>query len=112
MDLRAGAEGLDLYKGLRSVILRYFNAGAQTSRAASANGTSLRPMRSRSPSMRHLGGARASGLRHDYDTRDGTCVRDYIHVLDLADAHVRAVDYLLEGGESVALISGPAPVTG
>jgi UDP-glucose 4-epimerase len=41
-----------------------------------------------------------------YVTRDGTCVRDYIHVLDLADAHVRAVEYLLHGGESVALNLG------
>jgi UDP-glucose 4-epimerase len=38
----------------------------------------------------------------DYDTRDGTCVRDYVHVLDLADAHVRAVERLLDGGESLA----------
>ena len=37
----------------------------------------------------------------DYPTPDGTCVRDYIHVLDLADAHVRAVDYLCEGGDSL-----------
>jgi UDP-glucose-4-epimerase GalE len=39
----------------------------------------------------------------DYDTLDGTCVRDYIHVSDIADAHVRALDYLLEGGDSCAL---------
>ena len=32
-----------------------------------------------------------------YDTEDGTCVRDYIHVLDLADAHIRALEYLLAG---------------
>jgi UDP-glucose 4-epimerase len=38
----------------------------------------------------------------DYGTRDGTCVRDYVHVLDLADAHVRAVERLLGGGESLA----------
>ncbi|MOA35553.1 UDP-glucose 4-epimerase [compost metagenome] len=37
---------------------------------------------------------------NDYDTPDGTCVRDYIHVSDLADAHLRAVDYLTSGGES------------
>ena len=36
----------------------------------------------------------------DYDTPDGTCVRDYIHVNDLADAHVLGLKYLLEGGES------------
>ena len=36
----------------------------------------------------------------DYPTPDGTCLRDYIHVLDLADAHVLAVDYLRKGGDS------------
>jgi UDP-glucose 4-epimerase len=38
----------------------------------------------------------------DYETRDGTCLRDYVHVLDLADAHVRAIERLLGGGESLA----------
>jgi UDP-glucose 4-epimerase len=36
----------------------------------------------------------------DYDTPDGTCIRDYIHVSDLADAHILALDYLKRGGES------------
>ena len=36
----------------------------------------------------------------DYDTDDGTCVRDYIHVLDIADAHISVSDYLSDGGES------------
>jgi UDP-glucose-4-epimerase GalE len=38
----------------------------------------------------------------DYDTPDGTCVRDYVHVVDIADAHLRALDYLLAKGESCA----------
>jgi UDP-glucose 4-epimerase len=38
----------------------------------------------------------------DWDTRDGTCLRDYVHVLDLADAHVRAIERLLSGGGSLA----------
>ncbi len=42
----------------------------------------------------------------DYDTSDGTAVRDYIHVEDLADAHVRAVEYLSEGGSSAAFNLG------
>ena len=42
----------------------------------------------------------------DYPTRDGTCVRDYIHTLDLAHAHVRGLDYLLAGGESGAFNLG------
>jgi UDP-glucose 4-epimerase len=36
-------------------------------------------------------------------TPDGTCIRDYIHVLDIADAHVRAIDYLMGGGESCSI---------
>ena len=39
----------------------------------------------------------------DYETADGNCIRDYIHVVDIADAHVRALDYLLSGGSSCAL---------
>jgi UDP-glucose 4-epimerase len=42
----------------------------------------------------------------DYPTRDGTCVRDYIHVSDLADAHVLALEYLLNGGNPVAVNLG------
>lgn len=42
----------------------------------------------------------------DYDTPDGTGVRDYIHVEDLADAHLRALDYLRDGGESTTLNCG------
>ena len=34
----------------------------------------------------------------DYDTTDGTCIRDYVHVLDIAEAHVSALEYLLRGG--------------
>jgi UDP-glucose 4-epimerase len=40
---------------------------------------------------------------NDYDTADGSCVRDYIHVSDIADAHVQALEYLLNGGNSCAL---------
>ena len=36
----------------------------------------------------------------DYNTKDGTCIRDYIHVSDLADAHILAMEYLLKGGEN------------
>jgi len=42
----------------------------------------------------------------DYPTADGTCIRDYIHVTDLAVAHVRALDYLILGGASAALNLG------
>jgi UDP-glucose-4-epimerase GalE len=42
----------------------------------------------------------------DYDTPDGTCIRDYIHVNDLAQAHIQALEYLLEGGPSDAFNVG------
>ena len=42
----------------------------------------------------------------DYDTRDGTCIRDYIHVDDLAKSHVMALDYMAGGGESQILNCG------
>lgn len=42
----------------------------------------------------------------DYDTPDGTCLRDYIHVIDLADAHVLALEYLRKGGKSAAFNLG------
>ncbi|HXH29479.1 MAG TPA: UDP-glucose 4-epimerase GalE [Bacteriovoracaceae bacterium] len=42
----------------------------------------------------------------DYETPDGTCVRDYIHVTDLADAHVKALEYLAAGGKSEVLNCG------
>lgn len=42
----------------------------------------------------------------DYPTNDGTCVRDYIHVTDLADAHVKALEFLAKGGESQVLNCG------
>ena len=42
----------------------------------------------------------------DYDTPDGTCIRDYIHVMDLADAHWLALEYLAAGGQSAAFNLG------
>jgi UDP-glucose 4-epimerase len=42
----------------------------------------------------------------DYDTADDTCIRDYIHVSDIADAHIRALEYLLSGGPSCVTQSG------
>ncbi|TVQ17684.1 MAG: UDP-glucose 4-epimerase GalE [Leptolyngbya sp. DLM2.Bin15] len=91
----------DVAHGLKSVCFRYFNASG-----AHPNGrlgedhdpeTHLIPLvlltaMGKRPAIAIFG--------TDYPTPDGTCIRDYVHVCDLADAHVRGVDYLLRGGTS------------
>ena len=87
--------------GLKSVSLRYFNASG-----ADADGllgerhdpeTHLIPLalRATSPTKTAL-----IIFGNDYDTKDGTCVRDYVHVMDLCEAHLLAIEHLLSGGES------------
>lgn len=88
-------------KGLGYVSLRYFNvAGAHESGQLKENHnpeTHLIPI-----ILEVANGSRPEigVFGHDYDTPDGTCIRDYIHVVDLADAHIRAMQYLLDGGEN------------
>jgi len=97
----------DKYTGFRSVVLRYFNAAGADFEGRI--GEWHQPETHAIPLAIDAALGRREGFRvfgTDYETRDGTCVRDYIHVLDLADAHVRAVEHLLRGGESVALNLG------
>lgn len=91
----------DKAHGLKYVSLRYFNAcGAHESGMigeAHNPETHLIPLILQVP----LGKREAiSVFGNDYDTKDGTCIRDYIHVTDLAQAHILAVKYLLEGNDS------------
>ena len=86
---------------LKYVSLRYFNAcGAHVSGKigeAHSPETHLIPLILQVP----LGQREyISIFGDDYDTSDGTCIRDYIHVTDLAQAHILAVDYLMKGNES------------
>ena len=87
--------------GLRYVALRYFNAcGAHPSGAigeAHNPETHLVPIILQVPNGQREA---VSVFGDDYPTRDGTCVRDYIHVTDLAQAHILALDYLLQGGKN------------
>ena len=86
---------------LKYVSLRYFNAcGAHYSGnigEAHNPETHLIPIVLQVPNGQR---EHVNIFGEDYNTKDGTCVRDYIHVTDLAQAHILAVDYLLNGGES------------
>lgn len=91
----------DVAHGIKSISLRYFNAaGAHQSGLI---GEDHRPETHLVPIVLEAAlGKRPhiSVFGDDYDTPDGTCIRDYIHVSDLADAHVLAVDRLRSGADS------------
>lgn len=87
--------------GMRYVSLRYFNAcGAHVSGNIGEDHnpeTHLIPIILQVPNGKREA---VSIYGDDYDTKDGTCIRDYIHVTDLAQAHILAVEYLSRGGKS------------
>lgn len=93
--------------GLRSVALRYFNAagasldntiGAYRKKPFHLIPVALEAIIGTRPELQIFGS--------DYPTPDGTAVRDYIHVVDLANAHVSALEYLLNGGGTTSLNLG------
>jgi UDP-glucose 4-epimerase len=97
----------DRIHGLRSARLRYFNAAGASGEAAigedwnqSANllPQVMRAALEKGPKLRVFG--------TDYSTADGTCIRDYIHVDDLADAHVKALQYLEREDRSLTVNLG------
>ncbi len=87
--------------GLRSVALRYFNAAGADAQGEIGEAhdpeTHLIPLVLDAASGRR---ANVTIYGADYDTPDGTCIRDYIHVSDLAEAHVKALDALCAGSPS------------
>jgi UDP-glucose 4-epimerase len=95
----------DVAHGLKFVALRYFNAAGATERLGELH----EPESHLVPNVLLA----ASGARVqlevygvDYPTPDGTAVRDYVHVTDLADAHILALEYLKSGGKSEFLNLG------
>ena len=97
----------DAAYGIKFAHLRYFNAagaaaeegiGERHEPESHALPLALFTLLGRRDSFKIYGGG--------YETRDGSCLRDYVHVLDLAEAHVRAVERLLGGGESLAVNLG------
>ena len=87
--------------GLRYVALRYFNAcGAHPSGVI---GEAHNPETHLIPLILQVANNKRQKISifgDDYNTHDGTCIRDYIHVSDLAQAHILALDYLLGGGQN------------
>lgn len=97
----------DQLKGIKFVSLRYFNAVGYDEdgdiRGLEENPQNLLPI------VMEVATGKREKLKifgDDYDTRDGTCIRDYIHVTDLGDAHARALQYLEKGGDSQILNLG------
>jgi UDP-glucose 4-epimerase len=94
--------------GLRYAALRYFNASG-----ADPDAPHLGERHSPETHLIPIVLEAARGVRphvtvfgRDYPTPDGTCLRDYVHVLDLCDAHLAALEYLAQGGESSAFNLG------
>ena len=108
-------EAYDRAYGLRAVRLRYFNAAGADESGETGElhdpETHLIPLALAASTTK---GRELQIFGTDYPTADGTCIRDYIHVNDLADAHVRALQYLerngekdgKDGGDSLALNLG------
>ena len=97
----------DKLKGLRFAALRYFNAAGYDPdgeiRGLEQNPANLLPR------VMEVAAGMKPGMKvfgTDYDTRDGTCIRDYVHVTDLARAHVMALDYIAKNDKSLALNLG------
>lgn len=91
--------------GLRFVSLRYFNAAGATA----TRGEHHDPETHLIPIVLSVAAGELACVPvfgHDYETPDGTCIRDYVHVSDLGTAHITALNYLAGGGASVSLNLG------
>ena len=97
----------DKLKGMRFAALRYFNAAGYDPdgeiRGLEQNPQNLLPR------VMEVAAGMKEGMKvfgNDYDTRDGTCIRDYVHVTDLARAHVMALDYITKNDKSLTVNLG------
>lgn len=99
----------DKLKGLKFASLRYFNAAGYDVNG-NIKGLEQNPQNLLPRIMEVAIGTRKElkVFGTDYETRDGTCIRDYIHVTDLAIAHVKALDYIVKNKKSLKLNLGTA----
>ena len=97
----------DRLKGLRFACLRYFNAAGYDPKGR-ISGLEQNPANLIPVVMEAACGMRKelSVFGNDYDTRDGTCIRDYIHVSDLASGHLLALDYICKNDRSLTVNLG------
>lgn len=87
--------------GMKYVALRYFNAAG--AHATGEIGEAHNPESHLIPLILQVSNGKREQINifgDDYPTHDGTCIRDYIHITDLADAHIKALEYLKNGGKS------------
>ena len=100
-------EWYDRLKGMKYASIRYFNAAGYDVQGR-IQGLEMNPENLLPIVMETASGVR-EGMKvfgDDYPTRDGTCIRDYVHVNDLAAAHVTAFEYLIEKKESLSVNLG------
>lgn len=97
----------DKIRGLKFAALRYFNAAGYDVEGFPC-GLEQNPANLLPVIMETACGMRSKMkvFGTDYDTRDGTCIRDYVHVSDLASAHVKALEYIEKNGESLTVNLG------
>ena len=107
LEIERFMEWYDKLKGMRFAALRYFNAAGYDPegeiRGLEQNPANLLPR------VMEVAAGMKPGMQvfgTDYDTRDGTCIRDYVHVTDLARAHVMALDYITKNDKSLAVNLG------
>ncbi len=107
LEIERLLEWYDKLKGMRYAAIRYFNAAGYDVRGR-IKGLELNPENLLPIVMETAAGIRPklSIFGDDYPTRDGSCIRDYVHVSDLAEAHVTAFEYILQKEQSITVNLG------
>jgi len=107
LEIERLLEWYEKLKGMRYAAIRYFNAAGYDVRGR-IKGLELNPENLLPIVMETAAGIRPklSIFGDDYPTRDGSCIRDYVHVSDLAEAHVTAFEYILQKEQSITVNLG------